>query len=122
MNKILAVSALAITVAFSGAALAKQNLGGGFTGPAASNLNVTAAEASKLSDDTPVILTGKIKQSLGDEKYMFRDASGTITVEIDNEDWRGVTVGPNDTVELQGEVDTDMFQPNKVDVDTVVKK
>lgn len=122
MKKILAVSALALTVAFSGAAFAKQNLGGGFTGPAASNLNVTAAEASKLSDDTPVILTGKIEQSLGDEKYMFRDASGTIIVEIDNEDWRGVTVGPNDTVELQGEVDTDMFQPNKVDVDTVIKK
>ena len=122
MKKILAVSALALTVAFSGAAFAKQNLGGGFTGPAASNLNVTAAEASKLSDDTPVILTGKIEQSLGDEKYMFRDASGTIIVEIDNDDWRGVTVGPNDTVELQGEVDTDMFQPNKVDVDTVVKK
>ncbi len=122
MKKILAVSALALTVAFSGAAFAKQNLGGGFTGPAASNLNVTAAEASKLSDDTPVILTGKIEQSLGDEKYMFRDASGTIIVEIDNEDWRGVTVGPNDTVELQGEVDTDMFQPNKVDVDSVIKK
>ncbi len=122
MKKILAVSALALTVAFSGAACAKQNLGGGFTGPAASNLNVTAAEASKLSDDTPVILTGKIEQSLGDEKYMFRDASGTIIVEIDNEDWRGVTVGPNDTVELQGEVDTDMFQPNKVDVDSVIKK
>lgn len=122
MKKILAVSALAITVAFSGATLAKQNLGGGFTGPAASNLKVTAAEAAKLSDDTPVILTGKIEQSLGDEKYMFRDASGTIIVEIDNDDWRGVTVGPNDTVELQGEIDTDMFQPNKVDVDTVVKK
>lgn len=122
MKKLLAVSALAFTVAVSGAAWAGQNLGGGYTGPAASNLKVTAAEAAKLSDDTPVILTGKIEQSLGDEKYMFRDASGTIIVEIDNEDWRGVTVGPNDIVELQGEVDTDMFQPNKVDIDTVVKK
>lgn len=122
MNKFLAVSALALTVAFSGAAMAKQNLGGGFTGPTAPNLNVTAAEASKLSDDTPVILTGKIEQSLGDEKYMFRDASGTIIIEIDDDDWRGVTVGPNDTVILQGEIDSDMFEPNIVDVDIVTKQ
>ncbi len=122
MKNILAVSALALSFAFANNVMAGPNLGGGFTGPAASNLKVTAAEAAKLSDDTPVILTGKIEQSLGDEKYMFRDASGTIIVEIDNDDWRGVTVGPNDTVELQGEVDTDMFQPSKVDVDVVTKK
>ena len=122
MKSILAVSALALSFAFANNVMAGPNLGGGFTGPAASNLKVTAAEAAKLSDDTPVILTGKIEQSLGDEKYMFRDASGTIIVEIDNDDWRGVTVGPNDTVELQGEVDTDMFQPSKVDVDVVTKK
>ena len=122
MKKLLAVSALAISVALSSAAFAKNNMGGGYTGPAASNLKVTAAEASKLSDDTPVILTGKIEQSMGDEKYMFRDASGTIVVEIDNDNWNGLSVGPNDVVELQGEIDADMFQPNIVDIDVVVKK
>ena len=53
---------------------------------------------------------------------MFRDNSGTIIVEIDNEDWKGVTVTPQDTVEIYGEVDTDMFEPSKVDVDTIIKK
>ena len=122
MKKLLAVSALAISVALSSAAFAKNNMGSGYTSPAASNLKVTAAEASKLSDDTPVILTGKIEQSMGDEKYMFRDASGTIVVEIDNDNWNGLSVGPNDVVELQGEIDADMFQPNIVDIDVVVKK
>ncbi len=122
MKKLLAVSALAVSVALSSAAFAQHNMGGGYTGPAASNLKVTAAEASKLSDDTPVILTGKIEQSMGDEKYMFRDASGTIVVEIDNDNWNGLSVGPNDVVELQGEIDADMFQPNMVDIDVVVKK
>ena len=59
---------------------------GGFTGP---GLSVsTVAEANKMSDDQPVVLVGQIQQSLGDEKYLFKDASGTITIEIDDEDWR----------------------------------
>ena len=75
-----------------------------------------------MGDDKPVVLVGKIEKSLGDEKYLFRDASGTIVVEIDNEDWNGVNVTPNDTVELRGETDKDYFKNPKVDVDAVIKQ
>lgn len=122
MKKMLAKTAFAATLALSTAAFANFNMGGGFTGPTANQTKVTAAEAAKLSDDTNVILTGKIEQKLGDEKYMFKDASGTIIVEIDDEDWKGVTVSPQDTVEIYGEVDTDMFEPSKVDVESIIKK
>lgn len=122
MKNMLAKTTLAVSLAFSTAAFAGFNMGGGFEGPVANQAKVTAAEAAKLSDDTNVVLTGKIEQKLGDEKYMFRDNSGTIIVEIDNEDWKGVTVTPQDTVEIYGEVDTDMFEPSKVDVDTIIKK
>ena len=92
---------------------------GGFTGP---GLSVsTVAEANKMSDDQPVVLVGQIQQSLGDEKYLFKDASGTITIEIDDEDWRGVNVTPEDTIEISGEVDKDLFDI-KVDVNTVKLK
>ena len=92
---------------------------GGFTGP--SIAKSTVAEAKNLSDDTPVILTGKIEKSLGGEKYLFSDQTGSLTVEIDNEDWRGVTVSENDVVEIRGEIDKDLMSM-KIDVDSVVKK
>ena len=122
MNKLLAVSTLALMIGFAGAAHAQYQgamARGGFTGP---GLAVsTVAEANKMSDDQPVVLVGQIQQSLGDEKYLFKDASGTITIEIDDEDWRGVNVTPEDTIEISGEVDKDLFDI-KVDVDTVKLK
>ena len=78
-------------------------------------------EAKKLSDDTPVVLTGKIVRSLGSEKYEFKDKTGSVTLDIDNDDWNGVNVGPEDTVEIQGEVDKD-FTSFEIDVDRVIKK
>ena len=123
MNKLVAVSALALMLGFAGAAHAQYHGAtaprGGFTGP---GLAVsTVAEAAKMSDDQAVVLEGKIKQGLGDEKYLFHDASGEITIEIDDEDWRGLSVGPEDTVEISGEVDKELFDV-KVDVDTIKLK
>lgn len=44
----------------------------------------------------------------GDEEYMFKDSTGKIVIEIDDEDWGGLTVGPKDTVEISGEIDRDL--------------
>ena len=118
MKKIFAVSALALALGMSGAASA-QMVSGGFQGPGLAPMSV--ADALKLNDDTAVVLVGQIQQSLGDEKYLFKDASGTITIEIDDEDWRGVNVTPEDTIEISGEVDKDLFDI-KVDVNTVKLK
>lgn len=118
MKKIFAVSALALVLGMSGAASAQMN--GGFQGPGLQPMSV--ADALKLNDDTPVILVGQIERSLGDEKYLFKDASGSVTVEIDNEDWRGLNVTPQDTVILNGEVDKEMFKDTKIDVDSIALK
>lgn len=92
---------------------------GGFKGPDAARL-VTAAEASKLANDSAVKLQGHVVKSLGDEKYEFRDESGTITVEIDKEDWNGVEATPDTRIEIQGEIDKDWYRPGvEVDVDSV---
>lgn len=78
---------------------------GGFTGPGP--ILVTVKQASSMRDDAPVTLRGFIVQSLGNEKYLFSDGTGTIRVEIDDKVWQGLQVTPKDKVEVQGEVDRD---------------
>lgn len=85
---------------------------GGFTGP--SGAVTTVANAKSLRDDTWVTLRGKITERISDDLYKFQDASGVINVDIDHKRWYGVTVGPQDTVEIQGEVDKDW---NSVEID-----
>ena len=123
MKKFITASAFVVALGLSTSALASGFTGpqqaGGFQGPGLAPSSV--AEALKLNDDTPVVLVGQIEKSLGDEKYLFKDASGSVTVEIDNEDWRGVTVTPKDTIVLQGEIDKDFFK-TEIDVDSVALK
>lgn len=85
---------------------------GGFNGPRAGA--ITVAKAKTMSDDTWVTLRGNIEQRIGGDHYIFRDATGTINVDIDHESWNGLTIMPQDTVELQGEVDKDW---NSVELD-----
>lgn len=126
MKKILIASAFVLTAALSGSVSAAgfngpvsgQNAGG-FQGPGLQPS--TVKQALSFGDDTPVVLIGKIERSLGDEKYLFTDKTGSVTVEIDNDDWRGVTVTPNDTIVIEGEVDKDFFK-TEIDVDTVTLK
>ncbi len=47
-------------------------------------------------------LRGKIVQRISDDLYKFRDASGTVNVDIDHKRWNGLTVTPQDTVEIRG--------------------
>jgi uncharacterized protein (TIGR00156 family) len=123
MNKILSVSALALVLAYSNLAFAgfKDNAPnvGGFNGPGISVASV--AEAQKMKDDAAVVLEGKIEKSLGNEEYLFSDATGSIVVEIDDDDWKGITVTPQDLVLLKGEIEKDMFK-TEIDVDVIELK
>ena len=98
---------------------------GGFvddSGRSAASGALTVEEAKERRDDSPVQLQGQIVRALGDEKYVFRDASGEIVVEIDDDVWRGITVGPGDEVEIRGEIDKDFPGfPVEIEVDAVKK-
>jgi uncharacterized protein (TIGR00156 family) len=76
----------------------------------------TVAQAKTLPDDSYVELAGTIDRFLGDEKYIFRDATGSITIEIDHKKRRDFSVG--DTVRISGEVDIDR-EGTVIDVKTV---
>ncbi|RAU36507.1 YgiW/YdeI family stress tolerance OB fold protein [Enterobacter sp. RIT418] len=108
---------------------------GGFNGPSATaaptqtqqggfvdndaNLT-TAVKAKDLPDDRWVKLRGNITERLSDDRYTFRDETGTVVVEIDHKRWNGVTVSPQDKLELQGKVDKD-WNEFEIDVKQVIK-
>ena len=91
--------------------------GVGFTGE---RQIVTVQQALGFRDDTPVVLQGRIVRALGNEKYTFVDDTGSITIEIDNRLWRNLSVGPNDLVEISGEVDRDR-RGVEIEVDRIRK-
>lgn len=81
----------------------------------------TVKHALTLKDDSKVKLKGYIVKAIGDEKYQFRDQSGVITVDIDDELWQGKAISATTPVVLNGEVDID-YKPMKrveIDVDSV---
>ena len=122
MKKIAAMTAIIALVSrpvlaagqggFTGPSTTTTTQAGGFTGP--SGAVTTVANAKSLRDDTWVTLRGKIVERISDDLYKFQDASGVINVDIDHKRWNGVTVGPQDTVAIQGEVDKDW---NSVEID-----
>lgn len=82
---------------------------------------VTAVAALKdLPDDSRVTLEGYIEKQVRREHYIFRDASGKIEVEIDDDVWRGVDVTPSDKVRLNAEIDKD-WGTTEVDVKNIIK-
>lgn len=85
---------------------------GGFTGPAPTLM--TVAVAKTLRDDAWVVLEGNITRQIGHELYEFRDASGTIMVEIDDKYWVGQSATPDTRLRIEGEIDRDW---NSLEVD-----
>lgn len=100
---------------------------GGYTGPggdakpaAAAGPITTVKDAKAAHDDTPVVLEGVITKRVSGEHYEFKDATGSIEVEIDNDDWpAGTSVSENTKVRLTGEVDHHKMKATDIDVDRV---
>lgn len=72
----------------------------------------TVKAAIALPDDTPVRLEGRIERELGDEKYLFRDETGEIVVEIDDDLPQPV---PGSRLLIDGEVDKDASGSVKIE-------
>ncbi|WP_299002409.1 NirD/YgiW/YdeI family stress tolerance protein [uncultured Shewanella sp.] len=115
MNKsFVSIMLLIFSSLFTVTALSES---GGFVGPMKDSIT-TVKEALEAEDDAHVTLTGYITSSLGDEKYHFKDDTGEMLVEIDDDDWNGLKVTPDTKVIIQGEVDTDGANI-EIDVDTI---
>lgn len=115
----LAGAALTVmTLALTQPLMAKDRNKGGFVEETVTIVSV--ADAKNMKDDAYVVLLGTIQQNLGDENYLFKDDSGTVVIEIDDDDWNGVTVGPQDIVMIKGQVDKGWTNV-EIDVDEISK-
>lgn len=84
---------------------------GGFTGTTALS---TVKDVQTMKDDLWVMLEGFLDQRVDHDKYIFRDSTGTLNVEIDGKRWQGQNVSPKDKIRIEGKVDKDW---NSVEVD-----
>ena len=107
-------------LAFSAAAQAQYKAGGYIGNTETADITLVE-QINNLPDDAYVTMQGKIIAKIGHEKYTFQDQTGTIKIEIDDEDWNGVTVGKDDVVQIQGEVDKSWTKPTKIEVDFIQK-
>ena len=67
----------------------------------------TVVEDSEMEDDTKVMLEGFILSQSGDEEYIFGDDTGEISVEIDDDSWRGQNPNEKIKVRIMGELEKD---------------
>lgn len=126
MNKKITALTMALVLGLSGAAMAGdcncrdcyKRSGGYVVGDAQVT---TVKDAMRMSDDSMVTLKGQISKQLKKDKYLFSDNTGTITVEIDKDLWKGQTVTPKDTVEIMGDIDRDDDRV-MVDVKRLIKQ
>jgi uncharacterized protein (TIGR00156 family) len=102
----------------------------GFTGPSAPGTAATTqaqyqavsvSQVQTLPHNSRIILTGNIVRSVGRENYTFRDSTGEVTFEIERKYWRGLSVGPSDTVEIRATLEIDRDGRIEIEADAVRK-
>lgn len=93
---------------------------GGWQDNAESQIS-SVQEVRAMQDDAKVAMKGKIEKRLKHDKYQFRDGTGFIIVEIDDDVWNGQNVTPQDTIWIFGELDSNPETP-EVDVKRLKKQ
>lgn len=80
--------------------------------------NISAVR--QMPNDTYVTVEGNIVQQQGrdKEKYLFKDATGEILVEIDDKLWKGQAITPETKVRILGELDQNR-NPERIKIDAV---
>lgn len=67
-------------------------------------------------DDHQVTLTGRITKRIGHDKYLFRDNSGAIRLEIDDDVFPPQDIDETTHLRIQGEIDAQALDNPGVDV------
>ncbi|WP_329842953.1 NirD/YgiW/YdeI family stress tolerance protein [Stenotrophomonas hibiscicola] len=114
MNRLFALALLAIP------ALAPSKAHGQYVSADDYAIASTVAKARVQRDEQPVVLQGTLVAKVGHQRYRFRDATGEIEVEIDDDEMpQHRTIDSSTQVELHGEVDKHRLKPTDIDVDHV---
>lgn len=62
----------------------------------------TVANVLTRDNTAQAALQGNITYALGNDRYLFRDHSGEIIIEITQDRWQGMFVSPADSIEISG--------------------
>jgi|GEM_PF-337434 len=81
-----------------------------FIGPGSQPKPIEVIEVNEVLDDQKVALQGNIIQQTDDDEFIFKDASGEMEIEIDQDKFANITVTPEDEVLIIGEADVDVFE------------
>lgn len=79
-------------------------------------MNTVADVLKHGKDDQMVTLVGNVVKKVGWEKFLFRDASGEIRIEIDDEVMPTQPFDDKTKVEITGEVEKDFLRSVEIDV------
>lgn len=119
MKKFILTASIAATVVLSSSAFAGKD-DHVIIQEAAKNL-VTVQQVAKIKDETGVTLTGQITKHIKSDHYEFKDRSGTISLEIDDDLWHAAGLKVGDHVRVVGEVDTHRYKPTDIEVVKIEK-
>ncbi|CAG67124.1 MULTISPECIES: NirD/YgiW/YdeI family stress tolerance protein [Acinetobacter] len=119
MRKLIFSTSVVATVVLSSSAFAGKD-DHLIVQEAAKNV-VNVQQITKLKDETGVTLTGQITKHIKSDHYEFKDTTGVISLEIDDDLWRAVGLKVGDHVRAVGEVDTHRYKPTDIEVVKIEK-
>lgn len=73
---------------------------------------ISVKDAVAAKDDTVVILKGNLVKRIDDDKFTFKDASGTVTIEIDDDIVNRMSnayITPEDEIIVEGKLDKELL-------------
>lgn len=89
-----------------------------YTGPGTAPADSTVQQVLQdPQDDQDVTLRGYLLEKLSSEKYMFSDDTGQIRVEIEDDEFPNLDIGPDTRIEISGEVETAFMRQPEIDVE-----
>ena len=89
----------------------------GFDGPIDMPKITTAESISDMKAHTKIILQGYLVKQINKEHYLFKDGTGNVEVDIEDQIFKGANVTPETQIRLRGKVDKDLWEATSVDVD-----
>ena len=90
-----------------------------FTGPSASGPPTTVSAVGNARIGSYVTLTGNIVNHQRSDYFTFRDDTGEIRVEIDNDILPTTPIDDKTRVEIRGELEKDFMESPEIDVDVI---
>lgn len=106
MKKLMTVATLLALSTSAFAGYQGNNTQGGYTGGNVATVT-TVAKAKRAYDNTPASISGYIVKQIDEDTFIFKDSTGQIHIDVDDEVWSGLNINAKNKVRIYGEVDKD---------------